>query len=197
LVVGLGNPGPRYVATRHNIGFRILECFGRQQGIALLADRFFGRYGSGRVGDLEVGLLAPQIFMNRSGQAVSAALRAFPELDPAADLLVLYDDLDLPLGRIRLRPAGGVGGHRGMADVADEIATREFPRLRFGIGRPPPGVDPVDYVLSSFHVEEEEHLLDRVATAGRAVEAVLLEGMTAAMDCFNREPPAEADPDPG
>jgi PTH1 family peptidyl-tRNA hydrolase len=128
LVVGLGNPGPRYVATRHNIGFRILECFGRQQGIALLADRFFGRYGSGRVGDLEVGLLAPQIFMNRSGQAVSAALRAFPELDPAADLLVLYDDLDLPLGRIRLRPAGGVGGHRGMADVADEIATREFPR---------------------------------------------------------------------
>jgi PTH1 family peptidyl-tRNA hydrolase len=190
-VVGLGNPGPRYAATRHNIGFRILECFGRQQGIARLGDRFFGRYGSGRVGDLEVGLLAPQIFMNRSGQAVSAALRAFPELDPTADLLVLYDDLDLPLGRIRLRPAGGVGGHRGMADIAGEIATCDFARLRFGIGRPPPGVDAIEYVLEPFLVEEKEHLLDRVSTAGKAVETALLEGMPAAMDRFNREPPTE------
>jgi PTH1 family peptidyl-tRNA hydrolase len=193
-VVGLGNPGPRYAATRHNVGFRILECFGRQQGIALLDSRFFGRYGSGRVGDLEVALLAPQLFMNRSGQSVSAALWAFPELDPAADLLVVYDDLDLPLGRIRLRPAGGTGGHRGMVDIAQEIATCDFARLRFGIGRPPPGVDAVDYVLSDFGVEEEERLLDRVAAAGRAIETALLEGLPAAMDRFNREPPGEAEP---
>lgn len=188
-MVGLGNPGPRYVATRHNIGFRVLECFGQRHRISLLGRRFFGRYGSGRVGNLEVGLLAPQTFMNRSGQAVAAALRALPELDPAADLLVIYDDLDLPLGRIRLRRSGGVGGHRGMADIVDALTTRDFARLRFGIGRPIPDRDVVEYVLSPFHAEEEESLRERVATAARAVETALLEGMEAAMDRFNREPP--------
>jgi PTH1 family peptidyl-tRNA hydrolase len=187
-VVGLGNPGPRYAATRHNIGFRILERFGEEHGISLLSRRFFGLYGSGHVGDLAVGLLAPQTFMNHSGQAVAAALQALPELSPAADLLVIYDDLDLPSGRIRLRLAGGAGGHGGMADIIDALDTRDFARLRFGIGRPPPGWDVIDHVLTPFFAEEEG-LSDRITAAVRAVEVALFEGPVAAMDRFNREPP--------
>jgi PTH1 family peptidyl-tRNA hydrolase len=187
-VVGLGNPGPRYAATRHNIGFRILERFGEEQGISLLGRRFFGLYGSGRMGDLAVALLAPQTFMNRSGQAVAAALRALPELSPATDLLVIYDDLDLSPGRIRLRLAGGAGGHRGMADIIDALATRDFARLRFGIGRPPPGWDAIEYVLTPFSAEEEEGLRHRIAAAAQAVGVALIEGPEVAMDRFNREP---------
>jgi PTH1 family peptidyl-tRNA hydrolase len=187
-VVGLGNPGPRYAATRHNIGFRILERLGEEQGIPLLGRRFFGLYGSGRLGDLTLGLLAPQTFMNRSGQAVAAALAALSELSPATDLLVIYDDLDLPLGRIRLRLAGGAGGHRGMTDIIDTLATRDFARLRFGIGRPPPGGDVIDYVLTPFSAEEEVGLGDRIVAAVRAIEVALVEGPEAAMDRFNRDP---------
>lgn len=189
-MVGLGNPGARYAATRHNVGFWILARFGEEQGIAVEGRRFFGRYGCGRVGERTVGLLAPQTFMNRSGRAVAAALRSLPQVSPAADLLVVYDDLDLPVGRVRLRPAGGAGGHRGMADIIDELATSDFARLRFGIGRPPPGWDVTDYLLTPFSAEEQELLRDRLAAAARAIELALTEGIEAAMDRFNRAPAA-------
>ena len=217
LVVGLGNPGPRYADSRHNVGFRVVEALARSQGLALDSERFLGRYAEGRLppGDDEadgareaepLGLLEPQTWMNRSGESVALALQAWPELDPARDLVVVYDDLDLPMGRLRLRPRGGSGGHRGMESVIDSLGTRDFPRLRFGIGRPDeeaseprPDVDPsttgrgqvVDFVLDTFSPEEERVLASRIPVAAQAAVTLLRDGAVLAMDRFNRAPEAD------
>jgi PTH1 family peptidyl-tRNA hydrolase len=126
LVVGLGNPGPRYADTRHNVGVRVIERFARDHAIALDAHRYASRFGSGEVahGDarLAVALLAPETFMNRSGEAVVQAASALEIVDVASDLVVVFDDVDLPFGRLRLRPSGGAGGHRGLADVIERLA---------------------------------------------------------------------------
>ena len=187
LVVGLGNPGPRYADTRHNVGVRVAEQFAAARGIDLAAQRFSGRLGSGRFLDLEVSVLVPETFMNRSGESVSQAVRELPVADPARDLLVVYDDLDLPFGRLRLRPSGGAGGHRGMGDVIDKLGRADFPRLRFGVGRPPEAVDPVEYVLESFTREQCLVLPERIESASRAVECALRDGVVSAMNRFNRD----------
>jgi PTH1 family peptidyl-tRNA hydrolase len=186
LLVGLGNPGSRHRATRHNAGRRIAERFAAAHGIALCERRFRGRYGEGRVGPHPVGVLAPETFMNVSGEAVAEARDALA-LAPA-DLLLAFDDLDLPLGRIRLRAAGGAGGHRGLASVIEMLGTRAFPRLRFGIGRPPSGQDPVDYVLTPFSAAEEEVVAERLPVAVEAVDAAFCEGLGPAMCRFNAAP---------
>jgi len=186
LVVGLGNPGPEYAETRHNAGFRIVERVAQRHGIALRRERHLGaRLGVGSVRGLRVGLLEPQGFMNRSGGAVAAALAQIPLADLGADLLVVYDDLDLPFGRLRIRPGGGAGGHRGLADIQGRLGRSDFPRLRFGIGRPPPGVDPADHVLTPFAGEEVTQLAALVDAAADAVETVLADGVGAAMARFN------------
>ena len=187
LVVGLGNPGPRYADTRHNVGVRVAERFAATRGIHLDAQRFSGRVGSGRFLDIEVSVLVPATFMNQSGGSVSQAVRELPEVDPARDLLVVYDDLDLPFGRIRLRPSGGAGGHRGMSDVIEKLGRADFPRLRFGVGRPPEAVDPVEYVLESFTREQWAVLPERIESASQAVECALREGVVNAMNRFNRD----------
>ena len=183
LIVGLGNPEPRYLLTRHNVGWRILHRLAARHGIALADSRHAGRFGRGRVGDHEVGLLEPHTYMNRSGEAVALALEHL-NLDER-QLLVLSDDLDLPFGTLRLRPSGGAGGHRGLADVIDTVGSGDFPRLRFGIGRPPAGADPIDWVLSAFDDDEETALHERVDEAVDAVEELLAEGVAAAMNRFN------------
>jgi len=170
-----------------------VEHFGRLHGIALDRDRFGGRFGRGRVDGLDVGLLAPQAFMNRSGAAVAEALRMLPVADPAEDLLVVFDDLDLPFGRLRLRRAGGAGGHRGVEDVTLSLGGGAFPRLRFGIGRPPPEMDPVRYVLEPFSAEQRVALPATVDAAAQAVALALREGVDAAMNRVNR-PTAAGDP---
>jgi PTH1 family peptidyl-tRNA hydrolase len=198
LVVGLGNPGRRYASTRHNVGFRIVDRFAEAQGIALDEERFGGRFGRGRIGgpggeDLDVGLFEPQGFMNRSGEAVAEALRRLPVAQVDRDLLVALDDVDLPFGRLRLRPGGGAGGHRGLADVISRLGRSDLPRLRFGIGRPRLPMDTADWVLEAFSPEEEERLaplLDRAATAVR--EALLL-GVVAAMNRVNRTPDSDGE----
>ena len=206
LVVGLGNPGPRYRDSRHNVGFRIVEHLARAQGVEIAQQRFLGLCGEGFVPrglderlDREADapaeplvFLQPTTFMNRSGGAVAAALEALPDIDPAADLLVVYDDLDLPLGRIRLRPDGGPGGHNGLTDVIEQLETRDFARLRFGIGRPD-GCEPViDFVLDAFEHDERRILDERVPTAAEAAIVCLRDGPTVAMDRFNADPaPAE------
>ena len=134
LVVGLGNPGRRYQATRHNVGFRIVERFAASRGIELGERRFEGRFGRGSVpvagaASLDVGVLEPQTWMNHSGRSVAEALGALPVDDPAQDLLVVLDDVDLPFGRLRVRPAGGAGGHRGLADVIEALGRSDLPRL--------------------------------------------------------------------
>ena len=195
LVVGLGNPGPRYADTRHNVGVRVVERFARDHGIALDARRYASRFGSGWLANgprLAVALLAPETFMNRSGEAVAAAVAELGHTDIAGDLLVVLDDVDLPFGRLRLRAAGGAGGHRGLADVIDRLARSDFARLRFGIGRPPPDQETVDHVLEGFSTAERAVLPERILRAARAVEAALRLGVAMAMNEFNRDPDAAA-----
>jgi PTH1 family peptidyl-tRNA hydrolase len=194
LIVGLGNPGPKYAATRHNVGFRIVE---------LLADRHREGLRGGRVEwrndraleakisfvelDREICLLVePQTFMNRSGKTLLAVFERWPELDPKADLLIVYDDLDLPTGRIRLRPSGGSGGHRGIGDILLELDTKEIPRLRFGVAHPGDAGEVTDWVLEPFSAEEEATVLPAsLSRAVDAIEMVIREGVTPAMGQFN------------
>jgi PTH1 family peptidyl-tRNA hydrolase len=197
LVVGLGNPGRRYEATRHSVGFRIVERFAARWGIELGERCFGGRFGRGSVqgaeGEpLEVALLEPQTFMNRSGAAVAEALRGLAVEDPAVDLLVVLDDVDLPFGRLRVRPSGGAGGHRGLGDVIETLGRSDFPRLRFGVGRPPAPLDTAEWVLEPFSEEEAAQLGERIEVASEALGAALLEGVAAAMNRFNRDAACEA-----
>lgn len=188
LVVGLGNPGPRYTRTRHNVGFRVVEALAERLRVPFGPSAFEGRFARASWDALEVGLLAPETFMNASGEAVAEAVHRLPVADPGADLLVVFDDLDLPLGRLRLRARGSDGGHRGLRDVLDALGTEEIPRLRFGIGRPAPGADPVHWVLSPFGSEEEAVLRHAVPRAVDAVTCFLDEGIGAAMNRFNAAP---------
>lgn len=200
LLVGLGNPGPRYAPTRHNVGFRIAERWARRTGIALAEQRFGGLYGAGSLArpesePLAVGALEPLSWMNRSGEALAAAVAGLGLTDPASELLLVFDDVDLPFGRLRLRPRGGAGGHRGVADVIEALGHSDFPRLRFGVGRPEGALDTADWVLEPFSEDEEQRLPERLEAACDAVDAALLDGVGPAMNRFNRDPAPEA-PEP-
>lgn len=199
LVVGLGNPGPGYADTRHNVGVRVLEHFAARCGAALDTRRYRSRFGAGALPaaegaePLELGLLAPQTWMNRSGEAVAAALADLPVAEPA-HLIVVFDDVDLPFGRLRLRPGGGAGGHRGLADIIERLGRNDFPRLRVGVDRPPPGVDTAAWVLEPFSPSEAPRLPALLDRACEALECALREGVVPAMNRFNSldgDPPGE------
>jgi PTH1 family peptidyl-tRNA hydrolase len=185
LIVGLGNPGPRYARTRHNVGFRVLDAVAARAGAALATRRFGGRFGEGALASERALLLAPESFMNRSGDTVAEALAALPDVEPSRDLLVVFDDADLPLGRLRLRARGSSGGHNGLADVLERLGSEDVPRLRFGIGRPAEPLDTVDFVLEAFTPAEEERLRLAVPRAADAVECFVRDGVAAAMNRFN------------
>ncbi|MCP3982944.1 MAG: aminoacyl-tRNA hydrolase [bacterium] len=185
LVVGLGNPGDRYRGTRHNAGFRVASFLAARAGIALEPMRFMGRFGKGRVAGEAVALLLPETWMNRSGEAVAQALKGLDLEQPEHDLLIVLDDLDLPLGRLRLRPQGSDGGQRGLRDIIRALGTEAVPRLRFGVGRPPAHVDPVDWVLQPFCEDEEGLLRKAVPRAADAAQCFLTQGIEEAMDGFN------------
>jgi len=199
LVVGLGNPGPRYARTRHNVGWRVAERFASDCGFRLDASAYGGRFGRGSLrcdaGAQDVGVLLPQDFMNLSGDAVAEAVAELPLEDLRTDLLVVLDDVDLPFGRLRLRPGGGAGGHRGLSHVTLCLAREDFPRLRFGVGRPADATDTADWVLQSFEPDEEAVLPELVARAARAAASALCEGIGAAMNTWNRDPTASSPAD--
>lgn len=187
VICGLGNPGERYRLTRHNVGFRVVD---------LLADRW-GLTGQGRVRDgaaqIEVRLeqpaekvllVKPLRYMNLSGGPLRAAVRQ-SNVDPAEDLLVVTDDVDLPLGRLRLRREGSAGGHNGLRSIIASLGGTDFPRLRVGIGRQGTSRATVDHVLSTFRTDEQELATEAIATAADAVEVWLAEGIDAAMNAFN------------
>ncbi len=182
LIVGLGNPGPEYTGTRHNIGFAVVEEFALRHRLSF-DDAPFAWVAEGTVLGQEVVLLKPNTFMNRSGRAVSWALGHYPA-EPA-DLLIIYDDMDLELGRIRIRPRGGSGGHKGLASVLQAIGHEDVPRLRLGIGRPQPGMEGRDYVLSPFAAGEEDRVKDVLHRAVEALETYLQRGIDAAMNEYN------------
>lgn len=184
LIVGLGNPGESYARTRHNIGFQCLEYLAQQHSLDFRAQRAKARLAEGQIGGHRVVLAMPQTFMNLSGQAVSS-LRGWYKIDPTQELLVIYDDLDLPFGKLRMRQRGSAGTHNGMKSLVGQLGSQDFPRLRVGIGQPPPQWDAKDYVLGRFTPEEQQELPDIYKRVADAIELTLREGIIAAMNRFN------------
>lgn len=184
LIVGLGNPGRKYERTRHNIGFLVVERLAEDAGVTLRSRVCDSLVGKITVNDERILLAKPQTYMNRSGAAVMALLNEFRS--STDELVVVYDELDLPFGRIRIRPNGSAAGHRGVLSIRESLAGAPFYRVRVGIGRPPPGVDPADFVLEGFSVEESAKLDEIVLRAANASVSVLQEGAHRAMELYNR-----------
>lgn len=183
LVIGLGNPGRKYAGNRHNVGFQCLDRLAAAWGLSFSRRKHKALLAEGEIAGRKVILAKPQTFMNLSGQAVERLVR-FYRLPPE-NILVIYDDLDLPLGKIRLRPKGGAGGHKGMKSIIEHLGTQDFPRLRVGIGRPAHG-DPVDYVLSDFTLDQRIVMEEVYGRVIAAVELWLTEGIEAAMNRYNQ-----------
>jgi PTH1 family peptidyl-tRNA hydrolase len=182
LIVGLGNPGARYARNRHNVGFMIVEQFADAHHWRFARKRFNAEIAEGNLDGVRVMLAKPQTFMNLSGEAVSK-LVAFYKIAPH-DLLVVYDDLDLPLGKLRLRPKGSAGGHHGMESIIARLSTTDFPRLRVGIGRPTPA-DDIDHVLGNFEEDERAVMEETFARAVQAIAVWVTDGIEKAMNKFN------------
>jgi PTH1 family peptidyl-tRNA hydrolase len=182
LIVGLGNPGPRYSGNRHNAGYRCVERFSQQCNIETGKVMFKAYVSRGDVEGTRVIVARPLTFMNLSGLAVRPLVRWYHL--PLSDLLIVHDDLDLPLGRLRLRLKGGSGGHKGMRSIIDSLGSEEFPRLRVGIGRPATGV-PERYVLSDFTTDELAAMLSAYDRAADAIVSVVTEGIGPAMNKTN------------
>lgn len=184
LIVGLGNPGPKYAGTRHNAGFEVVVHLAQQHGIRVSMATHQSLIGRGKIAGQAVYLQQPLTYMNLSGAAVSSAVRAFEiSFD---NLLVISDDLDLPLGSVRLRPNGGSGGQKGLKSIIGSLGTEEFARLRIGIGRPPDSVAVEDYVLTKWSGAEREIFNRTVAEAAAAVETFVTMGATEAANRHNK-----------
>jgi PTH1 family peptidyl-tRNA hydrolase len=182
VVVGLGNPGPEYSGTRHNVGFMVVDRLASRHRIAVKSNQSGARVGQGVIAEEPVALVKPLTFMNLSGRAVAPQLSKH-SLQPN-DLLVVYDDADLPLGKIRLRARGSAGGHGGLKSIIASLGSSEFPRVRIGIGRSSGG-DLVDHVLGGFRGTERELIDQALDRAADAVEYALAHGVEAAMNRFN------------
>lgn len=184
LVVGLGNPGPDYAETRHNVGFRVVELLAARAGGGRFAKhRTNADVLEGRLAGRRVVLAKPRTFMNLSGGPVAALLRYYSV--PVEDLVVVHDELDLGFGVVRLKRGGGEGGHNGLRSVSKSIGSRDFLRVRFGIGRPPGRQDPADFVLKRFTSAEAKELDLAVDLAADAAEALLADGLEAAQNRFH------------
>jgi len=187
LIVGLGNPGRSYARNRHNVGFICLNRFARTEGIKFDKKKGLARIGIGKVVDNEVVLARPQTFMNNSGQSLSRLIKKFNiDLD---DLIVIHDDLDLPLAKIRISFGSGSGGHKGINSIIQELGTQDFIRLRIGIGRPnKPEIsedDVIAYVLSDFTPAEKRAIAEIIPQVSEAILCLLTEGLTPTMNRFN------------
>ena len=184
LIVGLGNPGPKYLWTRHNAGFIVLDRFAHLAGISVNKKNFSGLYGEGSFKGQRILLLKPQTFMNLSGRSVAEALR-FHKLEPA-DLLIIHDELDIPFGQMKFKENGGHGGHNGLRSLHQLLGGGNYPRLRVGIGRPQHG-DMADYVLNGFAKDEMAALPQVIDGIVEGLELFLTEGLPKAMSLYNNK----------
>jgi PTH1 family peptidyl-tRNA hydrolase len=184
LVVGLGNPGPDYARTRHNVGFLVADALARMLGAEFTIRKFASELAEGRAGQERVWIMKPQTYMNHSGEAVGPALR-FWKLG-LEDLVVVHDDLELDPFRIQLKVGGGHGGHNGLKSVVAHAGGADYGRVRIGVGRPPPRVDPSDYVLGRWPRAEDREVEECVETAAEAARLVCEIGITKAMNQVNR-----------
>jgi PTH1 family peptidyl-tRNA hydrolase len=185
LVVGLGNPGPEYAWTRHNLGFMVVAALSDLWRLPLNRQNLDAQWGQGRVGQETVILAQPATYMNLSGRAVSRLLAYF-KLTPG-DLVVIHDDLDVPLGRLKIVARGGPGGHRGVLSLMAVLGTEEFIRVKLGIGRPPPEIPSENFVLSPFAPDEEEIVASLVERAAQTVATLIESGLAAAQNRFHGE----------
>jgi PTH1 family peptidyl-tRNA hydrolase len=184
LVVGLGNPGREYNETRHNVGFRCADALVKAHHLRFdPKKKSKGKVAEGTIAGKQVLVAKPQTFMNLSGSTVQG-LASFYKIPPER-ILVIFDDLDLPPGTLRIRQKGGSGGHRGLTDIIRRLGTQDFPRIRFGIGRPPGRMEPAAFVLQRFSGEDEKLVAQTVERAVKAVELWLTEGINSAMNRFN------------
>lgn len=184
LIVGLGNPGRKYDRTRHNLGFWVVDQLAGMWGITDARTQHDAVTGTGTCGSEKVILAKPQTFMNRSGQAVQA-LCAFYKLDPADSLVVVVDDLALPVGKIRIRPSGSPGSHNGLKDISSRLGTDQYTRVRVGIGASPIA-DTAAYVLAKMNEDEAAELSAAADVAAKAVDCIVLHGIDTAMNQYNR-----------
>ncbi len=181
--MGLGNPGPRYAGTRHNVGFLVVDLLAQRMGGRFKAHRGRADVVEGRLAGVPVVLAKPRSYMNESGGPIVAVSRFYKV--PVDRLTIVHDDLDLPFGTLRLKRGGGDGGHNGLRSATAALGSREYARVRFGIGRPPGRQDPADYVLRDFSAVERKELGYLVDRAADAVEALLADGLESAQNKFN------------
>lgn len=181
IIVGLGNPGPKYAGTRHNVGFEVLSRLARKHAAGPARNKFQGEISEAEIGGEKALLLLPLTYMNLSGGSVLAA-RDFYKVE-LSDILVICDDLNLPLARLRIRGSGSAGGQKGLDDIIRRLGSQAVPRLRVGIGTPPPQWDVADYVLSRF-TKDEQPLIDEALT--RAVEATAAWSAKGVEHCMNK-----------
>jgi PTH1 family peptidyl-tRNA hydrolase len=185
IIVGLGNPGRKYERTRHNAGFMAVDGLAKVLRIEITQEKHHAHMGKGRIGPEDTILAKPQTYMNESGRAVGAILRG--AYAAVSDLIVVHDELDLPLGSVRVKIGGGHGGHNGLRSIIEHVGSPDFFRVRVGIGRPAAGMDSADYVLSSFSAEERAVAAEALGKAGEAAAAIVREGPARAMNIFNQK----------
>ena len=186
LVVFLGNPGLRYEGTRHNAGFMTADALARKKNISINRSRFQALTASCPIGDTTALLMKPQTYMNLSGEAVGQAARFYKI--PADHVLVVSDDITLPIGAMRIRTKGSAGGHNGLKNIISVLGTEEFPRIRLGVGSPPhPDYDTVDWVLSVFRDQDAVDMKDAAERAADAVECFIAQGPEKAMNLYSQK----------
>lgn len=183
LIVGLGNPGLKYKNTRHNAGFQAIDALADDMGIRFVKKRFSGVTAEGRIGGEKVVLLKPHTYMNRSGDAVREAMTFFKI--GGSDLIVMYDDVDLPFGRLRIREKGSAGTHNGMRSIVSAVGSGDFMRIRMGIGRAPERMDLADYVLARLSREEKKEFARCAKDAADAARILVREGAGAAQQKYH------------
>jgi PTH1 family peptidyl-tRNA hydrolase len=185
IVAGLGNPGPKYAATRHNAGFWMLDKLAEKYGVKVDKGRFDALTGEAVISGERVLLLKPMTFMNLSGKAVSAAA-AFYKI-PMERVLVVFDDISLPPSKMRIRKKGSAGGHNGIKSILEYCGTEEFPRIKIGVGDKPKDWDLADYVLSRFQKEEQEAVREALKETSEACHVMITSGIEAAMNLYNKK----------
>lgn len=184
IVVGLGNPSSKYKGTRHNMGFDAIDNIADRNSIDVSSKKFKGVYGKGVIQGQKVVLLKPETYMNLSGESVRAAVDFF-KINPEDELIVLYDDISLAPGKLRLRAKGSAGGHNGIKNIIAHLGTEKFKRVKIGVGEKPVGMDLADYVLGRFNKIERITVDKGIDDAARAVEIMIAEGIDKAMNMFN------------
>lgn len=184
IIVGLGNPENKYAGTRHNIGFSAITALADAHGIAVDTRKHKALIGKGVIGGQKVILAQPLTYMNLSGESVRELVDYY-KIDAAEQLLIIYDDIALPTGKLRIRPKGSAGGHNGIKNIISHLGGQEFPRIRVGVGEKPKGWDLADYVLGRFPREEEPAIREALQQVCDACEVIMNEGVEAAMNRFN------------